>query len=226
MRIWSFFEWWPFDSMIGSIIWQSSLCLAVALLASLACGRRSARAHAILVMGLVACLAMPALSVLAKQSGVGILHGAPQPSHRSAPSPANPALLDAPSPDTTADEARVEHDQVAAVSSTDVPTGFVFPKPDHSSTLTTAGATAESNQLAPNRIGSGELAAATTGRPQLASSATYIWRACLLTLWGSGAAILLARLAMSFLQARRLVRTAQPLTDHTLQRAANEAARR
>lgn len=65
-------------SLLRDALWQSTLCLALALLAARLVRRRPARAHAALALGLVAATCAPLASALARAAGWG-LFAAPAP---------------------------------------------------------------------------------------------------------------------------------------------------
>lgn len=59
-------------SLLWSCVWQTSVCLILGLAASFLWARRPARAHRVLVLAMIACLATPLLSQTVRHFGWGI----------------------------------------------------------------------------------------------------------------------------------------------------------
>ena len=63
----------PGMSLSWDLLWQPFLFLAIGLAASLALGRRPARAHRVLVLAMAAALVTPALAQVIRVGGWGVL---------------------------------------------------------------------------------------------------------------------------------------------------------
>ncbi|MFK7960921.1 MAG: M56 family metallopeptidase [Phycisphaerales bacterium] len=73
--------------LLADAAWQSTLILGVALLAAWLLSRRPARAHAILLCGLAAAIALPLASAAARLAGLGLF----RPAAVAEPTPSTPA---------------------------------------------------------------------------------------------------------------------------------------
>lgn len=80
------------DPWLWPLLWQSTLCLAVGLAASVLLGRRPAKAHQLLLTGLLAAMLMPGAYLLVRHMDLGLLVSAPPPAPRQAVEA--PALMD------------------------------------------------------------------------------------------------------------------------------------
>ena len=101
------------SSFLFDLVWQSSLFLALGLVASALAARRPARAHRVLVLAVIAALLTPVLARSVRIGGWGILTDAtvrePRASEPSRDMQSTTASTYEPPPFSRAGDARVEH---------------------------------------------------------------------------------------------------------------------
>ena len=61
------------DTLVISVIWQTTLCLLAGLVAAALLSNRPARAHTALLLGIVATVVTPVLTILFRSYGWGLL---------------------------------------------------------------------------------------------------------------------------------------------------------
>ncbi len=180
----------------GEVSWwllllQSTVCMVLGLIASFCFKRQAARAHQILMLGIIVALFVPFLSVLANRYGLGLLKAEPQASR--------PVLRDATGALPLAGKAGGEEARPGSMI-----TGAPLSLNDASVPLSavpgpSAHAPVPVEAEAPTVTGN---SIRTLSRPHM-----------LMGVWGLLSLVLLLRLMRNFILGTRLLRTAEPLDN-------------
>ena len=192
--------WLP--GTLCSVVWQSTLCLAIGGLVSQSWHRRPARAAGVLSAAMLATLAAPFLTLLFHHSGWGLLAPAQSDFATGASTSARPVLLSDSIEREAADDSLAGRTENGVASETVVSAGLA-------STTQSPASTDSAARLA---AGGGATRSGVLGTGRFTLRWTSLWPvlgAC----WLAASLIALVRLAMSFWSGLRLIARSQPLND-------------
>jgi len=188
------------DHWLATLLWQATLCLLAGGIASRLWSRQPARAHCLMLTGMIGCLVVPLASILVHQLGWGMLVGT-QPTLAASRAPAQlakPTERPADSKTTLWDAGQVaiaahgggrQHRSTPLVAAPTLPTDG--PLPVQGSTL-------------PKALG-------------------FRMGLMLASLWGLFSAVLLARWCRGLLRGRQTLARARQVEDPALKHARNLA---
>lgn len=181
-----------------TLLWQSSLCMLLGLLGSFLFRRQAARAHQVLMLGIMMSLLVPFLSLGVSYYGLGLLEAAPQ---NSPPVPPK-AVASVPTRD--------KGEEVWVLSSPTVNDASASPEsaPSSATPLTRSQTPAQGIKTQPVLRAVMEIVTLTR---------------LLLVIWGLVSLGLLLRLLRTFVLGLRLLPSAQPLENEELTELLNHA---
>ena len=200
----------PGASLVGDIIWQSSLFLAAGLAASFAFARRPARAHRILLLAIVGALVTPLFGQVVRRAGWGFwvtsLGRTAQPAASTLAADSSQAVLLAGRDGRTTKPAELPATNL----------------PEPMTGRPRALAAIDERGVGWQRVGKARLPL----RNLLGPFASATYPKILARLWFMASGLCLGRLILSLLAGRRLVACAKPVTSEPIDRAAEAAGLR
>ena len=195
----------PGASVSGDVLWQSSLFLLIGLVASMALGRRPARAHGVLLLAIAGALITPLCSQFVHRAGWGLWVTS---------APDAPLSLASSSRDASYYRAVTPSESTAVLQTATT----VAPSP-----LAISPATARALR-GERRLQGGE--SSLSERLNLRATAPIGLPRILTGLWWVLSGLCLARLIVSLVMGRRAVGRARPLTCDSMELAAAAACTR
>src|SRR5580698_1047115 len=200
------------------LVWQSTLWLAVGLLAARVWRRRAGRAHLLLVLAMAAAFVSPLLTVIVHRMQWGFL-----------PAPPEPPPVVVTGTELPAPAAEVHHpDDQLPRERADSPDEFAQSELDSMpgrSTSSIEPEVATSDPTAREQPQDAETTETALEPPPAPFTWTSRVTAALAAAWSIASLLLLVRLAISLLAGTRIVRTAREETDPQLVAALGEATR-
>ena len=188
--------------LVGDCLWQATACLLAGGLASFLWSRRAARAHRVLALAMLACLAAPALSQVVRHLGWGLLASETPPAGPSAgrerpmPAPADPPL------------AYTRSDLLRPAT-----------RDDRMLPATPGG------PPAPNAAVPGSAGTTTAGRPDRQPEPRFNWLGLLAGLWALATILATTRLVLGYVLGRRLCAHGRPADNPAVRQALQRASR-